>query len=83
MRDKHGLSPGEASAGKEGAPQPSVKRQKPSTRRKRNRHPVAIGIAAAFVVGGIALYFVKAPSLVQPPFGFITSESYIHVHPYL
>jgi hypothetical protein len=52
--------------------------------RRRNRHPVAIGLAAAAIVVALALYLVVTPSLAQPPYPCIAEQSYyIHVHPYL
>lgn len=83
LKDKHGQTSTVAAAAKESTPQPSVKRQKPGSLRRRNRHPVALGILAIAVVAGIGVYFVVAPSLTPPPFNYILNETYIHVHPYL
>jgi hypothetical protein len=83
MKDKHGLTGGQVIAPtspKE--PRREVRRQK--SLRKRNRHPVVIGLAAAAIVIGLGLYFVVAPSFTQAPFPCIAAQSYyIHIHPYL
>jgi hypothetical protein len=84
VKDKHGLSGGQsvvASGSKE--PRREV-RSKPKSLRKRNRHPVVIGLAVVAVVIGLGLYFVVAPSLTAAPYPCIAEQSYyIHVHPYL
>ena len=79
-RDKHGEGPAaplQERTGHTGA----VKKQK--SLRRRNRHPVAIGIAVAIVVAGLGIYLLAAPSSAQPPFPCSTEGAYDHVHPYL
>lgn len=78
MRDKHG--------GATGSEQPSQERPEKSKRKtlkKRNRHPVAIGIAAIAIAALVGIYFVAAPEFAMPPFQCTTDGSYIHLHPYL
>ena len=81
MKDKHGLE-GQIAAPATAEKPRAVKKAK--SLRKRNRHPVAIGLVAVAVVAGIGIYFLVAPSFAAPPFGCIAEQNYyIHVHPYL
>jgi hypothetical protein len=84
MKDKHGSTGGQAIAAS-GPKEPRREvRSKPKSLRKRNRHPVAIGLATVAVVIGLGLYFVIAPSFVSPPYACIAAQNYyIHIHPYL
>jgi len=58
-------------------------KSKPRTLRRRNRHPVAIGVGATGVALLIGLYLLVAPSLASTPVPCSSGESWIHVHPYL
>ncbi len=83
MKDKHGqetrlVEGGSATPG----PRPA-KKPKQKSLRKKNRHPVAIGLVILVIVAGVGLYELVAPSFVSPPFPCGTSETYIHVHTYL
>ncbi len=82
VKDKHGQGEG-TTPGREGeAFPPLVKKQKSKSLRKRNRHPVLIGIVVVIVVLGAGLYAVLSAAYATPfPCG--TSETYIHIHPYL
>ncbi len=51
--------------------------------RRRNRHPVALGLIAIAVAASIVVYFVAAPAFAGPPFSCTTGETWIHVHPYV
>lgn len=77
LRDKHGL------AAQEGRAEERKATRKPKSLRRRNRHPVAIGIAVVAVVVGLGLYAVVAPSFAQPPFPCGSEGTYDHLHPYL
>ncbi len=83
LKDKHSQ---ESSPGvrEKGAPSSEpVSRAKPKSLRKRNRHPVAIGLVIVVIVLGVGFYEVVAPSFVSPPFPCATGANNIHVHPYL
>ena len=74
------IAPGPGPAEGRGSERASKKQK---SLRRRNRHPVAIGIgvlAAVLLVGGVLF---AGPYLAPPPFPYITGESYIHVHPWL
>jgi hypothetical protein len=60
-----------------------AKRPSQKSRRKRNRHPVLIGIVIIGIVLGFGLYEAVLQSAKANPYPCITGESYIHVHPYL
>ncbi len=77
-KDRHGGAQPAAAA-----PQKPAQQRKPRSLRRRNRHPVAITIAALALVAVVGVYFVASPYLQGPPFPYITGESWIHVHPYL
>ena len=82
MKDKHGVDgAAPASLARQDEEKRSDKKQK--TLRKRNRHPVAIGVVVLAVVLGLGLYLVTAPSFVSLPVPCSTGETFIHVHPYL
>lgn len=83
-KDKHGTTVSQE--GTKSSPKESRRetRTKPRSLRKRNRHPVAIGLAAVAIVVGLGLYLVVAPSFSSPPFPCIAEQNYyIHIHPYL
>lgn len=80
LKDKHNL---EGARPVRTPSEPPAAVRKARSLRKRNRHPVAIGIGAATVVVIVGVYFLAAPYFAQPPFPYITGESYIHVHPWL
>ncbi|HEV2225645.1 MAG TPA: hypothetical protein VGR56_02430 [Nitrososphaerales archaeon] len=84
VKDKHGTTLSQEGKGPS-SPKESRRetRVKPRSLRKRNRHPVAIGVAAAAVVIGLGLYLVVAPSFSSPPFPCTAAGEYIHIHPYL
>jgi hypothetical protein len=79
MKDKHGT---ETEGTVKGAPRPSQQKKQKSLR-KKNRHPVLIGLVVVALVVGVGLYYVVAPAFASPPFPCGAAESYIHVHPYL
>ncbi|HEY6283316.1 MAG TPA: hypothetical protein VIW22_05260 [Nitrososphaerales archaeon] len=84
-KDKHGMTVSQEGT-KPSTPKESRRetRAKPRSLRKRNRHPVVIGVAAAAVVIGLGLYLVVAPSFTAPPYPCIAAQNYyIHIHPYL
>ena len=81
LKDKHGIE-GKSGNAVPGQGPKAVRKQK--SLRKRNRHPVAVGLIAVAVVAGIGLYLVVAPSFASPPYDCIAEQNYyIHVHPYL
>jgi hypothetical protein len=81
LKDKHPQEQAPAPPEGRSAPQQSRPEKKRRPLRRRNRHPVAIGVLAiAVVVGG---YLVAAPYLAPPPFPYITGDTYIHVHPWV
>lgn len=80
MKDKHGVRPS-SQAGAMSEPRRETRKAK--SLRRRNRHPVAVGVVAVGVAALVGLYFVSAPFLAQPPFPYITGESFIHVHPWV
>jgi hypothetical protein len=82
LSDKHGLTATPTVGSRKDAPAPKPER-KEKTLRRRNRHPVAIALVVVIVAAGLGLYVVVGPALQQPPFGCITGESWIHLHPYL
>ncbi len=82
-KDKHLQDSRRAPSGQGEAPSASAKKQKQKSLRKRNRHPVLIGLVIVTIVVGVGLYEIVSPSLAAPPFPCGTSETYIHVHPYL
>jgi hypothetical protein len=84
IKDKHGLVEGATTQG-QAARKGSQKagRPKPRSLRKRNRHPVAIGIASITVAVGLVLYLLVAPNFAGTFVRCLTAENYIHVHPYL
>jgi hypothetical protein len=85
VKDKHGTTLSQEGT-KPSSPKESRRetRNKPRSLRKRNRHPVAIGLAAVAIVVGLGLYLVVAPSFSSPPFPCIAEQNYyIHIHPYL
>lgn len=84
-KDKHGTTISQEGT-KPSSPKESRRetRSRPRSLRKRNRHPVAIGLAAVAIVVGLGLYLVVAPSFSSPPFPCIAAQNYyIHIHPYL
>jgi hypothetical protein len=83
-KDKHGteLASG-ASSGVDAPQAQKAGRAKGKTLRRRNRHPVALGLVVIAVVLGLGLYVLIAPDLAAPPVPCSTGETYIHVHPYL
>ena len=84
IKDKHGLVEGAATQG-QGARKGAQKagRPKPRSLRRRNRHPVAIGIGSIAIVVGLVLYVLVAPNFAATPVPCLTAENYIHVHPYI
>ncbi len=81
LKDKHGLATDQAKPTPEGEQPKTTKKQK--TLRRRNRHPVAIGLVAVGIVVGLGIYLVAAPAFAQPPFACISEGSYVHIHPYV
>ena len=79
LRDKHRA---EASQGERASSEPRQSRRQKSLRR-RNRHPVAMAVAAVAVALVLGIYFLAAPSFAQPPYPCSTEGAYDHVHPYL
>ena len=78
LSDKHGGQGGS----QETAGVPTVKKDKKSLR-KKNRHPVAIGVALGLILLGAGLYYAVAPSFAPTPFPCAVGDTYIHLHPYL
>lgn len=58
-------------------------KSKPKSLRRRNKHPVAVGLGAAGAALLVVLYLLVAPSLVPPPVPCSSGENWVHIHPYL
>ena len=84
IKDKHGLVEGATTQG-QAARKESQKggRAKPRSLRRRNRHPVAIGLASIAIAVGLVLYVLVAPNFAATPVPCLTAENNIHVHPYI
>ena len=83
MKDRHSLAPSPPFSVAQNNAGSSKAAKKQKSLRRRNRHPVAIALAAVAVAAGLVVYFFAAPYFTGPPFPVITGESWIHVHPYL
>ena len=83
-KDKHSVDVGPRAA-RPAEPQQASRggKSKPRSLRKRNRHPVVIGLAAVAIVLGLGLYVLVAPNFAPLPVPCTGGENYTHIHPYL
>jgi hypothetical protein len=84
LKDKHGKDVSTPAFRSSETKQARAPKSKGKSLRRRNRHPVAVGLAAVAIVVGLGLYIVVSPFFAGSPFPCIAEQSYyIHIHPYL
>ena len=80
LKDRHGVESPRAGPATD---EPTRQVKRPKSLRRRNRHPVAIGLIGVGVALFVGFYLVAAPSFAAPPFPCSSGGTYDHVHPYL